>query len=206
MTELDYARQIVREASAPTVLELGAHHGHETARIWAAMRGRGRYVAVEADPENFGILRQNLKHTGVELIHAAVVGEIPPEGVLPFRRSRGGSGSGSIRAPKEHLAHFPAITFGEVVEVPAVTLDALAASLDVVDLIWADLQGAERDMIFGGHRTLARTRWMVIEAERVEMYEGQATRDELLALLSGWDVVEVWEQDANLLMRNTACA
>jgi 2-O-methyltransferase len=72
-----------------------------------------------------------------------------------------------------------------------------------VDLIWCDIQGAERNMIAGGRQTLARTSWLLTECYSIEMYEGQATRDELLHLLgSQWALVAEWPENANLLLRN----
>jgi FkbM family methyltransferase len=47
------------------------------------------------------------------------------------------------------------------------TLDSVAreTQLDRIDLLWVDIQGAERDMIAGGRHALSRTRYMMIEAE-----------------------------------------
>ena len=45
-------------------------------------------------------------------------------------------------------------------------------------------------MIAGGAETLKRTRFIMIEAEEVEMYEGQALKPELLVLLPDFEVVE----------------
>jgi hypothetical protein len=53
----------------------------------------------------------------------------------------------------------------------------------VVDFIWADLQGAEGDMVLGGTQTLRQTRWLFTETYHVEMYEGQLTTDQLCAVL-----------------------
>ncbi len=53
-------------------------------------------------------------------------------------------------------------------------------------------------MIHGGGMTLANTRYLFIEAEQVELYEGQALRDELLSLLPQFKVIG--EFDYNLLL------
>jgi hypothetical protein len=59
-------------------------------------------------------------------------------------------------------------------------------------------------MIAGATWALANTRYLLTECDRIEMYNGQATRDELLALLPGWQLIEEWPANANLLLRNTA--
>ena len=76
------------------------------------------------------------------------------------------------------------------------------AGLDLVDFVWADIQGAEADMIRGGRATLARTRYLFTEYADEELYEGQATLSEILALLPGWRLVELWEED--VLLENGA--
>ena len=99
--------------------------------------------------------------------------------------------SGSIRRPTGHLIEFPWCTFTET-SVNTVTLDTFFADnrLAFIDLLWVDIQGAERDMIAGGQYALDRTHWLFIEAEEKELYEGQALREELLALLPQFQVVE----------------
>jgi hypothetical protein len=105
------------------------------------------------------------------------------------------------------LKHFPEVIFEESAQVPALSLDSLftLSRIDHADLLWVDIQGAERDMIAGGQQALAKTRYMMIEAEpEVELYEGQALKPELIALLPGWEVLkDFWY---NLLCRNTRFA
>ena len=81
------------------------------------------------------------------------------------------------------------------------SLDHLTYSLGIfgeIDMLWVDIQGAERDMIAGGQNALSRTRYLFIEAETTELYEGMALRDELLTLLPGFKVIEEFEY--NLLL------
>ncbi len=79
-------------------------------------------------------------------------------------------------------------------------MESVTEQIESVDLLWVDIQGAERDMIAGGQRTLKNTRYLFIEAEEQQFYEGQAVRPELLAMLPGWEVIG--EFDYNLLLRN----
>ena len=181
-----------------TFLELGAHDGSDTA--WLAAVPGATVHAFEPDPRNHPPPRPN-----VVLNRAAVWDR---DGRAPLVLSKEGWGvewthSSSLRRPKEHLRRYP-VTFGESVEVETVALDTYRAraGLDVVDLVWASLQGAEADMIRGGRATLARTRYLYTEWADEEMYEGQATLAEILALLPGFRVVEMW--DADVLLENRA--
>ncbi len=202
MNVQEWAQAIVYEAQAPVVMELGAHHGQDTTRIYDACRTTPVYVAVEADPRNLPVLRQALGDRRITVVHAAIAGHV---GEVTFHQCEGNNdASGSIVEPKLHLTEFPHITFEHDVVVPCVTLDVLAArfGLGLIDLIWCDIQGAENLMIAQGQRTLALTRYLVIEADRLEMYGGQATRATIEGLLPGWAVVEEWPIDANVLFRN----
>jgi FkbM family methyltransferase len=203
MTTQEWAQEIVRGAPGrPVVLELGAHHGQDTTRIHDACRAAPVYIAVEADPRNLPVLRQTIGTRAVMVVHAAIADRC---GEATFHQCEGNhDASGSIRTPKAHLVEFPHITFEHDVRVPATTLDALAERLGVgeVDLLWCDIQGAEGEMIVGGQRVLERTRWLVIEADRLEMYVGQMTRAMVESLLPGWEIIDEWPIDANVLFRN----
>ena len=84
------------------------------------------------------------------------------------------------------------------------SLDSYCRSheLGAVDLIWADIQGAEGEMVRGGLETLSRTRYLYTEFSDDELYEGQAT----LAAADGtaaaaFRVLEMWDTD--VLLENT---
>jgi FkbM family methyltransferase len=208
-SERDYATEIIANAPGPrtTIIELGAHHGNDTVLLYDAAVTPLTYVAVEADPRNVPVLERRIEGRRVNILHAAVsdgTGE-----VTLYLSEGNGTGSSSIREPLKHLEYFPDISFRETVQVPALTLDAIAAcyAIGPVDLIWCDIQGAERNMLAGGRQTLTRTSWLLTECDQVEMYAGQATRDELLEILGReWEIVAEWPENANLLLRNRALA
>jgi len=181
-----------------TFLELGAHDGSDTA--WMASVPGVTVHAFEPDPRNRPPPRPN-----VVLNRAAVSDR---DGRAPFLLSKTGWGvewthSSSLRRPKEHLHRYP-VTFGETVEVETVALDTYRAraGLGAVDFVWADIQGAEGDMIRGGPATFARTRYLFTEYSDDELYEGQATLSDILAGLPGFRVVDLWEED--VLLENRA--
>lgn len=193
------------------VLELGANIGQDTQ--WLAAIPGAIVHAIEADPRNHppsvipGSVRWTCAavsdHDGKEMLHLS-----------------GGVGnktwteSSSICKPTGHLTQYPLVTFGSSIEVPCTTLDSYirAHGLERVDFIWADVQGAERKMIQGGLQTLSRTEWLYTEYSDVELYEGQPTLSEILAMLPDWRVVdtvrEVYDKGVcndNVLLRNTKC-
>lgn len=196
-TEQEQAAVIraLHETDRPiVVVDLGSHHADE--HYWlSGLFELARYIAVEADPRNAAVIRNRFRPVmgkeQVTLIEGAIAAH---NGTIKLHlcdnKADQAKGSSSTHQPTGHLEHFKWCTFDESVEVPAITLDKLAVDIPVIDLLWADLQGAERDMIAGGTEALKRVRFLMIEAESVELYEGQALKPELLALLPDFEVVE----------------
>jgi FkbM family methyltransferase len=191
---------ILRECEHPVIVDLGAYGGEDTAWLIGACRVPPVAIAVEADPDNFARLyAANLKAT---VIQAAISDH---DGECTFYKcyTGRGVGSGSIRQPTGHLDRDGTKYDFRPISVRCLTLDKIARdfALDHIDLLWVDIQAAERDMIAGGQNALQRTRYLFMEAEQgEEMYAGQAMRDELLAMLPGW--FEVQRFDFNILLRN----
>lgn len=197
---------ILRSCEHPVIVDLGAYDGADTEWMIAACGNRSPIVlAIEPDERNCAeIIKRDM---AVWLWHAAIADHTghcnfhscEPSGVQ-------GPASGSIRKPTGHLEHFEWCKFNDPGEVSCFTLDYILgfSGLDHIDILWVDIQGAERDMIAGGPGALKLTRYMFIEVERVKLYDGQALRDELLAMLPGWKIIE--EFDFNILLKNEAFA
>lgn len=194
------------------VLEVGAHRGEDTVKL-AAIPGATVH-AFEPDPDNAESLAAGVAPLpNVTVCRAAVAA---CDGEIYFHRSewRGEQPwtcSGSIHAPTGHLSAYPDVEFGETIAVPAVTLDEYVKRCGIgrIDLIWADTQGAERDLIMGGRAALARTRWLYTEYCDPPLYAGQPTLAEILALLPGWRLLADWpsgEAFADALLENGALA
>lgn len=206
LAEKQAVLKLLRGTFEPVIIDLGAHLGEEL-QWMAAMEPL--YVAVEADAQNYAMLS---KLAGVYPIRAAIARESLPQRFYGAQNHQSRNrASGSIKKPTGHLVHFPEVTFEEPAIVPGLSLDDLFWHLETnklirhCDLLWVDIQGAERDMIAGGQEGLKRTRFMMIEAEpEVELYEGQALKEELLGLLPEWKMVQ--DFGYNVLLANQAYA
>jgi FkbM family methyltransferase len=181
-----------------TFVELGSHRGTDTA--WLSAIQDVVVHALEPDPRNEQEPRGNVT------LHRAAVAERDGSGRLILSHEGWGqewTHSSSIKRPKNHLQRYP-VTFGDAVEVELLTLDTLYEHQDfgIVDFIWADVQGAEGEMIRGGRHALENTRYLYTEYSDDELYEGQATLAEILELLPNWRVVELWEDDVLLANRS----
>ena len=215
MTNEEYTavRRVCAPLRQPVIVELGARTGEDEDALRRAFREPCKYVMVEADMSNCQAILDHSHasqpggtYTTINrrLILGAVAGHT---GTVTFHGAKSADDartSGSIRRPTGHLRYFPEITFPDELRtvVPCYTLDEIFRRelLEKIDLLWVDIQGAERDMIAGGAAALARTRYLFIEAEEEELYEGEALKPELIAILPGWTLLE--DFGYNLLMRN----
>ncbi len=199
---------ILRETADPVIVDLGAHRGEDSAWMREACVTQPRIVLVEPDGRNLECIREaTLDWPRCSVIAAAVADHTGRCPFHPCQNQEGHAfGSGSIRQPTGHLKYFPWCKFPRVDTITCYSLDYIFHQLRLghIDVLWVDIQGAERDMIAGGREALAHTRYLFMEAEEVEFYEGQATRPELLAMLPSWAVVGTFE--ANVLLRNEAFA
>jgi hypothetical protein len=76
-------------------------------------------------------------------------------------------------------------------------LDSWASEQGItkVDLIWADMQGAEGDLVAGGSETLAQTRYLYTEYSDEEWYEGQPTLARLVDMLPNFWILRRYRWD-----------
>jgi FkbM family methyltransferase len=209
--------KLLEELHHPYVVELGACDGDDTVWLLDAVRDQWRaqapdheiprYVLVEPDPRNLRTLRgRGFDNTspGVHLV-AGAISRSAGSAVFHMcdNTTNQALGSGSIREPTLHKTAIPWCTFPAQTEVDTYSLDDIFTDhqLSRIDLLWVDIQGAERDMIEGGKMALARTRYLFVEVEEQALYAGQATKHELYHMLPGWEVLREFEYNA--LLKNT---
>lgn len=167
-----------------TFLELGAHTGRAAA--WMAVLPEVTLHALEPDPRSPHGARHNVtlhrgwSKWGREWTHYPLIERL-----------------------RNQLCGHP-FTFGESAEVEAVCLDTFCRrhGLGLIDFIWADIKGAQGEMLRGGRRTLERTRYLYTKYSDDDTCEGRAMLKELLEILPDFRVVELWPDD--VLLENRA--
>ena len=171
----------------PTIIEVGANVGQTTEEFLREMPN-SRVYCFEPEPRAIKKFRERITSPNVTLFECAVGDQ---NGVVAFNQSDGEGAakdwdqSGSIRKPKRHLETWPTVKFEKQIEVPIVRLDdwALDKNFGHIDLIWADTQGAESDLVAGGASLIRNSRWLFIEYGVIEYYEGQVSLDDLCGAL-----------------------
>jgi FkbM family methyltransferase len=184
--------KVLGRMSKPVIFEFGVFDGDVSRKLCGFLPdGFSSYYAWEPDPRSLQKIKSKGLPAGVELVEAAVGAT---NGTAVFHLSgqascTAGDVSGvgsSLRRPLEKNAvFFPWMTFGEKVEVPVFSLDSFCERREVkhIDFIWADVQGAERDLIEGGRRILENTKVMFLEQEGYRLYEGQWLFPEMMRIL-----------------------
>lgn len=204
---VDVLEAVERARGRFTMVELGAGWGRWVARGGIAARLRNldvSLVAVEAEPSHFRWLEQHLRDNGLlacsslhQVAVAAEAGrvrfhvgdpqawygqaidpnapEVTPDAPMSWKeRLRSRSGGGPSVLPTEAR---------DVVSVRAATLGELLATSGVVDLIDADIQGAE-GAVFTAARDVLRTRVRMVHIG-THSRENEATLRSLFTEL-GW--------------------
>ena len=186
----------------PIILEVGANIGQSTIEFIRVMP-KARIYCFEPDPRAAAKLRQTISTIEADIkIFECAVGDF--NGMVSFHQSSGEGDlkdwdqSGSIREPKNHTIVWPWVKFQDKIEVPIVRLDdwALEQGIVEVDFIWADVQGAEIDLIKGAEKTLQNTRFFYTEYSNDEWYEGQINLSQLYEALDNFSVCRVFRMDA----------
>jgi FkbM family methyltransferase len=143
-----------------TTLDIGANIGTQTVPLigtWSA----GRVIAIEPDPGNATLLRQNVVANGYE--RAATVLELAVsnvDGVVQLERSDVNPGDHRVRVAGSDQAARMGEENRALVDVRAARIDSLIAEgaipADDVALIWMDTQGHEGHVLAGATRLLGR--------------------------------------------------
>jgi len=198
----------------PTILDIGCNDGGDS--LWLAQlfkngrvfsfepdaRARKRYMEKVTDPRAklFDVAISSTD--GTAEFHTSSGAH--PEAEERARCEEGWDLSGSLRKPKQHVDAHPWCTFGETITVRTMKLDTWAKENGVtsIDLIWADVQGAEADLVAGAQETLKSVRYIYTEYNDDELYEGQVTLKSLLAMLPGFKLLSNYGNDVLLKNRS----
>jgi FkbM family methyltransferase len=152
------------------VYDIGAHLG-SIALGAARLAGKlGRVVAFDGDPENAARLRDSSSRNELgerlQVVHAAVWSCTLTDGIS-FRRGSTVKSHGGVEANGDH----PVLGGGELITVPAVSLDGfIAAGGPIPQLIKIDVEGGECQVLRGGAILFRSQRPLLI----VEVHHQQA--------------------------------
>lgn len=201
----------------PIILDIGANDGSTTLEFLRHFPSCTVH-AFEPDERALRKLKANVKHSNAH-IHATAIGAhdgeaeffvssgMPPGFAAADFAAEFPAGwdmSSSLRKPKTHYNVWPWCKFETTRKVLVKRLDTWVreAGLAQIDFIWADIQGAEGDLILGGREALSKTRYFFTEYSDDEWYEGQPTLRRLSDMLENFSIVRRYPMD--VLFKNNA--
>jgi len=204
-------REFLPQIINPVVFEIGAHIGTDTIKLVRMLTGNYQYFAFEPDPRNIAKLRKLRRaiNKPFEIVPLVVANQNTPikfylsSGDNPKGGNREHTDSSSIRKPYLNLKKRPWMRFDEGKLFKCTKLDTFRAekNLGVIDFIWADVQGAEVDMIHGAQRTLKNTRYFFTECIEQELYKGQQGYVGIMRALPGrWK--QIYKTRTDILLKN----
>lgn len=198
------------------ILEIGMYDG-EDAREMAKLIPNSTIYGFECDPRSIALYKsfdnpENIILNEVAIGHKTGLVDLhmsDSDVRRHYTDQDSWSASSSLRAPKTHLDLFPDVDFKRTIKVECTTLDKWYEKTipdQIIDFIWADINGAEYDMILGGQKTLNKmTKYLYIEFSDKELYTGQPKKEQLLEALPNFDVVGMYNfrgNFGNLLLKN----
>ena len=207
ITEFNMNKQHIKKLlrkDDPVIFEIGCADGKDTNDFISTFGPNLKIHCFEPEIKNIAIVKNTVNFGGHYLFEGAVSNK---DGITTFHRSRTDnpddlSYSGSIKRPKEHLKVWPFIKFDQHLEVKTITLDTYCKenNVDYIDFIWADVQGAEQDLVEGGKEMFAnKIKYLYTEYSNVEYYENQANLQKILeALGPNWRLVHDFNTDVLL--------
>jgi FkbM family methyltransferase len=170
-----------------TVYDIGAHRGEWTNLARTALPD-ARFFLFEANPAHSDALRE----TG----HAFFISVLSSEPKTVEFYATGSPGDSYFRETTKHYANVGPTS------LRANTLDNLIIEHDLpyADLIKADVQGAELDVLRGGGEALNRAKLVLLECPILEYNESAPRSDEYFRFMdeSGFTVLEfldpIWKK------------
>lgn len=183
------------------IIEVGAHFGEDTLRFLYFFPNCNVY-SFEADPRNYKIMKKLIKSDNCFIYDYAVCNRdyetmkfyqsynkthkdfykpkkysfISYDDFLELNLN--GSGSSSLKKSNRKD-----LTESHEINVKTISLDSWSKDYNVenIDLIWIDVQGAEKEVILGSKKILTKTKYVFIEYGETS-YEGAMSRLETIEL------------------------
>ena len=178
----------LRDIAKTGIVHVGADVGQEVAQYLGY--GFERIILIEANPDSYEILLSKFgDNSNIRVFNYAICDK---EGVVDFHIHTSRSGStepASILPMKRFKEIVKTLHTAKTIQVPSITLDALFQRNGVTpsdyNFINIDIQGAELLALRGATTILPSIDVVMSEVNLLEMYEGGALEDEIVAFLAG---------------------
>jgi FkbM family methyltransferase len=170
-------------------IHVGASSGQEIANYHAS--GLSWVIMVEPLLEPFTRLRESIK--GIPNYFALQALCAAREGIeYEFHVASNDGQSSSILSPSRHITEHPDVTFTETIPLRSTTVDRIMMqltggvpgfTLDAIDILYMDVQGAELEVLKGSTKTLQSVDYVFSEVSYGGLYQHDACIEDVQAFL-----------------------
>jgi len=198
--------------------EVGAFDGTASRFFYSFLavneRVDNRYIAFEPDSRNFNKILTNtdfpMNESGVEAVKKALYSKTGLFNLFCSSGLRDGNPNeydccSSLLEPNEVTTVFPFLKFNTKELVECITLDDFCKEKNIehIDFIFADIQGAEGEMIKGGKEMMPKIKFMFLEKSVQKLYGDQPLENDLIEIMreNGFEVAKSFVYD--ILFYNT---
>jgi FkbM family methyltransferase len=188
-------RDWLRAAGINTVIDVGSHRG-EFASAARAMLPHARIYCFEPLPDCVEHLHRIARRDSAMQVFAAALGN--RSGPMTFYRSSFSESSSALVMTDLHRTAFPWTAGSTALTVEMRRLDEYLSQMDFAPrvLLKIDAQGYELEVLMGGLEVLRRVDYLLVEVSFKELYESQASFDDVYTLLkaNGFSYAGAWDQ------------
>ena len=189
------------------ILDIGCNDGYHSIKF-ANMFPNSKIFSFEPEPRSLDVFKSKGIPSNVTIYDYALSNS---NGIDTFWRCTGfepgrpgqreSDWSGSLLEPKIHLDAVPWMKFDTTYEVNTKRLDTWfeEVSIENIDFIWMDVQGAEHLVFEGAYGILDRVKYIHTEFDDREIYSGQKTLKELLEYLPNFEIEQKFDFDVLLV-------
>ena len=179
--------------SPKLLVHVGAHKAEELELYQDA--GWEAVYWIEAQPSLVKDLREKIQHPS-KVYEAAIWDESLSEMKMYISSN---SESSSLLRMQKHLEIYPDIKTESEITVKPVRLDELISRDTPIEMLNIDVQGAELRVIKSLGERIKEVKWIYLEVNKIELYEGLSLISELDNFLAKWRFIRVetrwWKND-----------
>jgi FkbM family methyltransferase len=174
------------------ILELGSRDGLEAMSL-SEYYSNAKIISFECNPATYYLVEQNIANN--KNISAYQIAISDTEGMIDFYQSvHGNPGSSSIFKKSGKYDYIENMRQNRI-QVPSTTLKTFLDKNDInnVDIIWADLQGAELKAFDGMGDHINNVKVILTEVEYKEMYDSQPLYEDIKQFLESKGFIEEYK-------------
>tara|TARA_R110000824_G_scaffold379581_1_gene571616 strand:+ start:150 stop:815 length:666 start_codon:yes stop_codon:yes gene_type:complete len=194
---------------SPTIFDVGCYDGRDSLEFLSVFKSP-HIFAFDPLPNLTKEFKSALKLNKNFTLTKTALGNV--DGFVDWHKSDDHPASNSMKTPKDHLVVFENIKFSKIYNIKCSRVDTWVEDnlkAKTIDLMWVDVNGAEREFLEGANQTTSeKVNFIFIEFSGVgkqKLYDGSYTKDEILAVLGGFEELGIYDfmgNYGNLLLRN----